>query len=341
MDSSHLIEYVAVVSYDPTILAAKNPAELAALPPFLHEDTYIKPKLMGRFPEADYAQSERPGFPSGLELYVFPSGARLSETRARTSCHSFVITNENGGSLYAFCWIHPVLLNTDALSIVRIQLGVQIDQNEDVTEKPLPTQIWGLSAVVLVSSQPLHTSLHGYLTAFAREQANQRLGMGPECCAGIYEQLSMWHRERRKKPDCSVSFSLGAQPPVIFPALRPSRESEEALEPPPLDIDYRVLFALLHPRAVAWVLEALLAESSVLLVAKELGLLTECMEIFLSLLRPLEWPFARISILPLVLSGYLEVPQPYFMGSLPQLAELAPDGTVVVDLERGKLLIYP
>jgi hypothetical protein len=278
------------------------------LPLFLQPDTFIKPTIVARHPAADHPRG-RPSFPNGLELYVFPSGATLSEQRNRATSHTFVLTDVNGGFLYAFCSVMPVLMNETQLTTIQKQISMKTP--EMTFEKGLPTEVWGLSALVIVSLQPLHTSMLNYLSAYLRELGNQRGHITAESCAFVFDELSEWHRQRLATPLESLTVTK-SNTAIQFPAIQNSRPGEMSVS----DLDFRLLFSLIHPRAIVCVLEALLSETPVLLISGEIGLLTECMEIFLTLMYPMEWPFTKISILPLSLSDFLDVPQPYFMGTL-------------------------
>ncbi|KAJ3226977.1 hypothetical protein HDU81_006988 [Chytriomyces hyalinus] len=62
--------------------------------------------LLLRYPEADYSDKEK--LPDALSMFCFPNGLQFKhspECPPEATCHSFVVTEENGSKLYGVCLV--------------------------------------------------------------------------------------------------------------------------------------------------------------------------------------------------------------------------------------------
>ncbi|EIE19512.1 hypothetical protein COCSUDRAFT_83563 [Coccomyxa subellipsoidea C-169] len=140
-----------------------------------------------------------------------------------------------------------------------------------------------------------------------------------------------------------VDFQSGSQPPLR------STEQWVELEVPPdagngaenAGLPLARLLWHLSPSALVGLIEALLLERRVLMVAQERDTVSAAVHAAAALLHPLKWQHIYLPLLPLALKDYLSAPMPFLMGVhspnlfMSTLRSSAMEEVVVVDLDRG------
>lgn len=306
----------------------------------------------------------------GVQLFAFPEGIYLSTKRHAQSCHSFVLTDLHGGRLYGFCCILYHRLDSEKLDSVREEILEAAVGNIRAKLSPkgkngcrLPPDIYNPTAICIFSRFAFHNSFMRFLDHFCLKNYKAFIGdsclgilhsaftnlnsysprtEGPYGCWGFGSCQTTILAQSRCSGDCLVDAG-----PTIVTVPGAEADSDLELHFPPLlqsrasipicDADFRMTFRLLSAESVAEVASAILRETSVLFVTKHYQNLAAVLETLMALLYPLKWPFSYIPVLPTSLLDYLQVPQPYIIGSLPCAKDQCPSHTMIVDLDCNRV----
>lgn len=145
---------------------------------------------------------------------------------------------------------------------------------------------------------------------------------------------------------------IPAPPPGSFEVQTTILDSSIKFWSPPFNqpitwvsLPFSHLFECLDVGNIITVWHCLALERQVLLTSTQLSLLTECCEIFLSLLFPMRWSHAYIPVLPHFLIPMLSAPMPYLCGidkgSLADCLYDLSQECVVVDLDCNLVTLGP
>ena len=145
---------------------------------------------------------------------------------------------------------------------------------------------------------------------------------------------------------------IPAPPPGSFEVQTTILDSSIKFWSPPFNqpitwvsLPFSHLFECLDVENIITVWHCLALERQVLLTSTQLSLLTECCEIFLSLLFPMRWSHAYIPVLPHFLIPMLSAPMPYLCGidkgSLADCLYDLSQECVVVDLDCNLVTLGP
>lgn len=74
------------------------------------------------------------------------------------------------------------------------------------------------------------------------------------------------------------------------------------------------LFSLFSPKMLFKILTCVLLERSIIFVHDNLAVLTSVVLAIKSLIRPFQWCYMLVPVLPTILLESLEIPQPYLVG---------------------------
>jgi len=110
-------------------------------------------------------------------------------------------------------------------------------------------------------------------------------------------------------------------------------------------VSYRQLFKHVTIKDILTILKALLLEMRIIMVSKNLSVLSSCILAIYSMIYPFSWQHVFIPILPLTLMEYAAAPVPFIIGilhqSLDQLFTLPLEEALIMDIDKGKFLKKP
>eukprot|EP01117_Protostelium_nocturnum_P004881 TRINITY_DN1769_c0_g1_i1.p1 TRINITY_DN1769_c0_g1~~TRINITY_DN1769_c0_g1_i1.p1 ORF type:complete len:927 (-),score=289.41 TRINITY_DN1769_c0_g1_i1:103-2883(-) len=122
-------------------------------------------------------------------------------------------------------------------------------------------------------------------------------------------------------------------------------------ELPFVNVDFKHLFVHLHPTNVLKILNAIMCERKILFIASA-SILVRCIEAFMSLVAPFEWPNVYIPIIPSIIQKGQDMSQilietcfmPFIVGVSKESMEYKdpprpPKDVVVVDIERDNVML--
>lgn len=176
-------------------------------------------------------------------------------------------------------------------------------------------------AIILVTSMPLVQSLLEGLNVLANEVAkfSRKISLPHggqiDPIDGMLVRLKECHAFKllcaltNPLPFTPNLYGVNRPPPPQYLPLAPPR-----LYVPPLDVYNPRAFTAMHPSRLVMILEMLLAERKVLILSKDIGLLSYIIEILIALLYPFSWPYPVISVLPLSMVSMLQCPTPFLFG---------------------------
>jgi DENN (AEX-3) domain/Domain found in Dishevelled, Egl-10, and Pleckstrin (DEP)/uDENN domain/PH domain/dDENN domain len=291
-------------------------------------DAQLRGKCVHRIPQVDNKTLE---FPQGLELFVFPRGIRLYRSSTQSSFHSFVLTMADGERLYGFVYEQPRPLDAQELSTVRMQVAARImaDPSSTHTHDSLPKQLFAPRALCMLTSHPFLEQFEHLMAAYCLEYVSDEKGILNSHADDLFSMLT---RQVTGAPtaDNLLRISIG-NVTALVPTLSGVGSHDRTIH-----VRFQTLFERLEPRYILMVFNALLCESSVVLVSAELSILTPCAEAISALLYPMKWPYIYIPVLPSSLTDIFEAPQPYLIGTLPEaLSEPPWPVGLVVDLDNN------
>jgi len=212
--------------------------------------------------------------------------------------------------------------------------GNKDGDNSNNKKKVLKKEFYLPKCLVLISAHPYLVAFREFLVQLHRMS---KMGSMP---------LPM---ERYIVNFCA---EIPAPPPGSFEVQTTILDSAIKFWSPPFNqpitwvsLPFSHLFECLDVENIITVWHCLALERQVLLTSTQLSLLTECCEIFLSLLFPMRWSHAYIPVLPHFLIPMLSAPMPYLCGidkgSLADCLYDLSQECVVVDLDCNLVTLGP
>ena len=109
-------------------------------------------------------------------------------------------------------------------------------------------------------------------------------------------------------------------------------------------ISFHYLFSVFRVEEIVQMWESLILERRFIFFSKKLSVLSSIINAITALLKPLEWQYIFIPILPNSLLSYCCAPMPFIVGvshqSLPELSNLPTEEIFIVDCDKGFSLFF-
>eukprot|EP00467_Chlorarachnion_reptans_P010960 CAMPEP_0114500462 /NCGR_PEP_ID=MMETSP0109-20121206/7976_1 /TAXON_ID=29199 /ORGANISM="Chlorarachnion reptans, Strain CCCM449" /LENGTH=2110 /DNA_ID=CAMNT_0001678123 /DNA_START=144 /DNA_END=6476 /DNA_ORIENTATION=+ len=256
-----------------------------------------------------------------VPLGALPDGCRLkirTTERARKSLtpryHMFLSKQYRGAQdYYCYAVTQYHLLDKQQISEVRSQQQIwaiclqdYFDCSEEFSNmNQLNDQdVFAPYCMVLVTLQPLHDTMLGFLEKYF-ESTKEKLT--PPVAAKIWNMVK---NTVKPGPGKELLMPKGYAPSIRIPKVPD--------QPPLLDMDLTVLLRRLDPALVVRMLNQLSIEDSLLIVSKDIGRLTYCVECVHALLCPVQWQFPTYHtfLAPVYCRNVLQSLQPFFFGAM-------------------------
>jgi hypothetical protein len=265
-------------------------------------------------------------------IYPYNNGCRKQQKPARI--HSFVITGAFGERLFCSCVCVYVKVTDIELACIKMR-NLKLLQTEDgildfEEDQVVVREAFKPRALAVVSRFRLHYVLNQFLSVFEKELVNAQNERDlTELCHKVYSSL-----KHPMGPGMSVLLGVGNQQ---FLFQQPRRD-----ELPDFNINPNILFGLLEPLNVILLLNALITETSVLVLSNDIENLCHVTETLLMLLWPMTWVYVYIPIMPNLESviGFFDSPQPFLIGAsndLYKTLDLNNDYLVIADLDNNEI----
>lgn len=257
-------------------------------------------------------------FLENLDMFVFPKDIKLSVERRPPYKHSFVLTGGVGERLYVFCYTKDIPVSKEVLLGVRMEIAhnIMLAADPELAPSALPDRLFSPQTICVVSCYPFHDAL----TRALKRICKCRDSFDESLARRVYEVLKAeeaivttpyWVKSDGKKrvknrlmPIKKRNHSNPLGRKVQFYLYNAPYSNMPHIETSQL----KTLFHSLEPKNVIHLINALLCEVSVLVVATTIDILTPVLEALLALMYPLEWPYIYIPVLPASLSGLFDAP---------------------------------
>ena len=299
----------------------------------------LEPKITARYPPKDYEDQ-----PLNLRLPQFchPQGTDIIYPTSKYKMpliHHFVLTDNMGGKQYGTCLtVYEEFENGDNNNNNNNNNNNSSSSNinNNTTEKMKKKKTYYAPRVLcLLSTYPYLTAFRTYLTQL------YRLATMTDCMTAPIERYVQ-----------NICSEVPAPPPGAFEVQLEILNTPIRFWAPPanqpiayVSLPFQVLFECLDVSNVMFTWYALACERKVLLVSRQVSLLTVCCEILCSLLFPMKWSHLYIPVLPRSLCPMLDAPMPYLCGisraNFPYAVQEISDETIVVDLDRNIITVGP
>ncbi len=283
-----------------------------------------------RYPEKDQKKME---FPGACPLFTFPRGIELSFARLSAQNHQYVITEVSGARLYGYC--RTIYLPAPAEAVERLRSRVDAAMRDTLDSHS--TGLYLPFAITILSYFPFHTKFKHLLTSLCGT-----IDTVPELQARC-RSISQLFMVPMVGPGEEISFTADMLRAADIPL---TRDVSLTFAVPPMadlpicDTTLSALCSALEPRLVVDLLNMLVMERKIVVVASSPEQLVLALEELLALLHPMEWPYIYIPLLPITLTDVLYAPMPFIVGvirnALP-LVEIPPDA-VSVDLDEHTVI---
>jgi len=270
--------------------------------------TPLEPKITARYPAEDHEDQ-----PLNLRLPQFchPQGTDIIYPTSQYKMpriHHFVLTDNIGGKQYGTC-----------LTVYEEFESGDNNNSDNNNTKEKKKTYYAPRVLCLLSTYPYLTSFRTYLTQL------YRLATMTDCMTAPIERYVQ-----------NICSEVPAPPPGSFEVQLEILNTPIRFWAPPanqpiayVSLPFQVLFECLDISNVLFAWYSLACERKVLLVSRQVSLLTVCCEILCSLLFPMKWSHLYIPVLPRSLCPMLDAPMPYLCG------------TIVVDLDRNIITVGP
>jgi len=297
------------------------------------DDNDFQGVITARYPLKDHADNP---LQDSVTCFCHPDGSiRLRTDPCMPKVHYFVSTGGRGQQMYGTCLtvFEPYMLQGKK---------PKSDSSEETSDEKedgggvdeVQKEVYLPKCIVLISAYPYLAAFREFLVQLHRMS---KMGEMP---------LPL---ERYIVNFCA---EIPAPPPGSFEVQTTILDSVIKIWSPPhnqpigwVSLPFSHLFECLDIQNILTVWHCMALERQVLLTSTQLSLLTECCEIFLSLLFPMKWSHAYIPVLPHFLIPILSAPMPYLCGiNKSNLAETLYDLStecVVVDLDSNLVTLGP
>jgi len=299
------------------------------------DDNDFQPVITARYPLEDHKGNP---LQESVTCFCHPGGAiNLRLEACMPKVHYFVSTGGKGEQMYG-----TVLTIWEPYMLTATKKDGSDDGNDDngggsnsiQKKKVLKKEFYLPKCLVLISA---HSYLVAYREFLVQLHRMSKMGSMP---------LPI---ERYIVNFCA---EIPAPPPGSFEVQTTILDSSIKFWSPPFNqpitwvsLPFSHLFECLDVGNIITVWHCLALERQVLLTSTQLSLLTECCEIFLSLLFPMRWSHAYIPVLPHFLIPMLSAPMPYLCGidkgSLADCLYDLSQECVVVDLDCNLVTLGP
>ena len=298
-------------------------------------DRKVQPRLLSKWPDAKNIEEavieERGEFPTYLPLFVFPRllQVHVGVKRPRSTWHSFTLTNSSFEHTYGVCLMYYVPLATYVSDRLRQQCQERAGPKNHSSET---TRMWVQLAIGLLGAQEnFQTLWREWLKAVAASWLHDD---EVKRTTGSIDWLPLERYVVNICGEVACPSLPGSEVGISVKQLKLYSKRDRSDEWPNWrDVDLYPLFRAVSVETVICLLEAMLAESRVIIRSSVPAMLQLVCRAIVHLIWPLKFNGLYIPLLPMELRSFLHAPTPYVIGILDDLPAPSED-VVVVDVDR-------